>query len=481
MKNTRTVLSSCLFLVCLLFIFFTTTVVVADTGTYTISSQNVDLWVQTDGNVIIRYEIEMLVHTGNIPWVTVGLPTSNYDVRSSGGDAASVVSQNSADWSGVYVTLDKTFYANEQLSFSFEVLQKEFIYKYNDQQASVQFTPCWWDNAVVQQMNVTYHLPPEIHDVTTTSQPTSFMNSSVLWTWENIPAGQKKSTGMLMPLSVFSHVGPGPGVFDFLSGYSWVLWFAIVPIVVVVLLAVLLRGRFRSSYEDPQMSAGGFRKLIKHINLDCPNDGTRLERRSLQGTTIDFCETCGGSYFDKGEVESLLESGVNESEFNTKQVVSFRDYSSPVGSCPRCDGMMETVTRTSDYKDYHIYVCKDCRGIWMNKNIYQAIKDKRVTQDEQQQKRLVEAGEKKSEVKKAYYAPTWWWFYPFIFYPRQYQKQLAPTAPPVQHSCACVSCACVSSCACACACAGGGAAGCAPKETTYPQISFLKEDDETKN
>jgi Zn-finger nucleic acid-binding protein len=338
----------------------------------------------------------------------------------------------------------------------------------------VQFIPCWWDNAIIEHMNVTIHLPPEIHSVTTTSQPTLFMNSSVLWSWENIPAGEKKTTGMLMPLSVFTQVGPGPGFFDFLSGYSWVLWIIPVLVITVIVVAVVLRGVFRSSYEDPQMYAGGFRKLIKHINLDCPNDGTRLLRRSFHGTTIDFCEICGGSFFDKGEVESLLESDVNEAEFNTNHVVSFRDYSSPVGSCPRCDGAMETVTRTSEYKDYHIYVCKDCRGIWMNKNIYQAIKEKRVQQDEQQQKRLVDAGETKSERKKAYYAPSWWWFYPYIFYPRQYQKDLAPKVP-VSHSCACVSCACVSSCACACACAGGGAAGCAPKETMYPQISFLKK------
>jgi Zn-finger nucleic acid-binding protein len=133
---------------------------------------------------------------------------------------------------------------------------------------------------------------------------------------------------------------------------------------------------------------------------------------------------------------------------------------------------METVTRSSEHKDYRIYVCKDCRGIWMNKNIYQAIKDKRVEQDATQQEKLRLAGDTKTAQKKAYYEPSWWWFYPFIFYPRRYQKELAPAAPIVQHSCACVSCACVASCACACACAGGGAAGCAPKDTVYPQISF---------
>jgi len=479
MTNGKLMVSTCLFGVFLLLLICGVSGVRADTGTYTVSSQNVDLWVQTDGNVIIRYEIAMLVHTGNIPWVTVGLPTSDFDVNSYGGAALVVAAENSGSWSGVYVTLDKTYYANERFEFSFEVLQKEFIYKYNDQQASLLFTPCWWDNAVVQQMNVTIHLPPEIQSVTTTSQPTKFLNSTVVWEWTDIPAGEKKTAGVLMPLSVFSHVGPGPGLFDFLSGYTWVLWLAVGLIGVVVVIGLVLRRGFRSSYEDPQMFTGGFRKLIKHINLDCPNDGTRLERRSFHGTTIDFCETCGGSYFDKGEVEALLEAEINEQEFNTRQVASFRDYSSPVGSCPRCDGVMETVTRSSDYKDYHIYVCKDCRGIWMNKNIFQAIKEKRVEQDVQQQKRLVAAGENKASQKKAYYAPSWWWFYPYIFYPHHYQKYIAPP-PPVQHSCACVSCACVSSCACACACAGGGAAGCAPKDTVYPHISFSVNDDSSE-
>ena len=212
MKKQGRMVSGCLFLVFILFIFCAASCVSADTGTYTVTSQDVDLWVQTDGNVIIRYEIGMLVQSGNIPWVTVGLPTSNFEVRSSGGNAASVIPQNSGSWSGVYVTLDKTYYANERFVFSFEVLQKEFIYKYKDQQASLLFTPCWWDNAVVEQMNVTIHLPPEIQSVTTTSQPTFFMNSSIVWKWTNIPAGEKKSAGVLMPLSAFSHVGSGPGL-----------------------------------------------------------------------------------------------------------------------------------------------------------------------------------------------------------------------------------------------------------------------------
>ena len=448
----------------------------ADTGTYTVTSQDVILSVQTNGDVVISYAVGMLVHSGSIPWVTVGLPTSNFEVRSFGGNAASVSPQNSGDWSGVYVSLDRSYGAGERFTFSFEVLQKEFVYKYNDQQASVLFTPTWWDNAVVDFLNVTVLLPPEIHGVTTTSQPTLFSNSSILWAWTDVPEGTRESVGVLMPLSAFSHVGPGPG-FSFTNffGSNCALWIVVFVIGGALVGFVLLRMRSRSEYEDPQMMTGGFRKLIKHINLDCPNDGTRLDRRSFQGTTIDFCDTCGGSFFDKGEIESLLEAGVGEQKFNTKQVPSFREYSSPVGKCPRCDGIMETVTRSSEQKDYSIFVCKDCRGIWLNKGIFQAILEKRVEQDAAQEKKLGLVGDKKADQKKAYYEPSWWWFYPYILYPRRYQPYIAPVAPAVQHSCACVSCACVASCACACACAGGGAAGCAPKDTVYPQISFRRK------
>ena len=132
MTKEKLMVSTCLFGVFLLLLICGASGVRADTGTYTVSSQNVDLWVQTDGNVIIRYEIAMLVHTGNIPWVTVGLPTSDFDVNSYGGAALTVAPENSGSWSGVYVTLDKTYYANERFEFSFEVLQKEFIYKYNN-------------------------------------------------------------------------------------------------------------------------------------------------------------------------------------------------------------------------------------------------------------------------------------------------------------------------------------------------------------
>ena len=481
MKKATVKLAGCglIFCLCIMLLIVPIGIVRADTGTYTLTYQNADLFIQTTGDVVIHYNISMSVQSGNIPWVTVGLPTSNYEIRSYNGSAASVVHQDSGSWSGVYASLDRTYYAGEQFSFAFEVLEKDFIYKYNDQQASLQFTPCWWDNAYINTMTVTFHIPPEIQSVTTTSQPTMFSGSTIIWQWNNIPAGQKESTGVLMPLAAFSHVkekSPFDWISNIFSSSNCVLGFIVGFFTLIIIIFIFAaRSRGRSEYENPQMFTGGFHNLIRHINLDCPNDKTRLDRRSFHGTTIDFCDTCGGSFFDKGEIEQLLDSGVNEQEFNTKKVLSFQDFSSPIGKCPRCNGTIETVTRSDNYKDYSIYVCKDCRGIWLNKGLYQAIKDKRLEQDKTQEEKLKLVGDNKAEEKKAYYAPSWWWFYPYIFYPHQYGRFIAPPSPPVVHSCACVSCACVSSCACACACAGGGAAGCTPKDTMWPQISFHKK------
>jgi Zn-finger nucleic acid-binding protein len=451
------------------FFFGITGFAVADTGTYTLTHQYVDLSILTDGDVVISYDIAMSVQSGSIPWVTVGLPSSNYEIRSYGGAASSVKNDNSGSWSGVYVSLDRTFYAGESFQFFFEVLQKEFVYKYNDNQASVSFTPSWWDNAVIENLKVTIIIPSEITSVTTTSQPTRYEGSSVIWEWDNVPKGTHKSTGVLMPLSAFSHVGSEPGS-SFQLPIDWII---LLVVILILTGSVIFRVSSRAKYEDPQVFSGGFSKIFRHINLECPNDGTRLQRRTLGGATINFCENCGGIYFDRGEIETLVEAGVDEQQFNTNQTTTLQGFTTTATNvCPRCHGTYKKVTKTVEGKDIIIYPCQNCGGIWVNKGTYQMIKEKRLDQDKLQQDKLQLVGGKEAAQKKALYRPSWWFFYPYIYYPQRYRQFFSPLPSQVQHSCACVSCACVSSCACACACAGGGAAGCAPKNTMYPQISF---------
>ena len=442
----------------------------ADTGTYTVTTQATALTVQTTGDVLIHYDIGMRVDSGSIPWVTIGLPTSNFDVQVWAGNVNAVTAANSGGWSGVRATLDTPYHAGESFLFSFDVVQREFVYKYNDQQASLSFTPNWWDNAYVENLSVTIYIPEGISQVVTTSQPTRFNGSSVVWEWSHVPPGTLESTGVLMPLSAFSHVGPGPGFSFNLPDVSQIIGY-VLPIVifVVVIGGMVVRGR-RDPYQEPQVNYSGLRSLFRHINLDCPNDGSRLQRRTVSGVTIDVCDQCGGGFYDRGEIESLMEAGVEESSFSsTSTPTPFSATSTNV--CPRCSGTLRKVSKSTGSKDVDIYACQTCGGVWLNKGMYQVIKEKRKEQQRLQEGELAALqGKTEAQKQKAVHEASWWWFYPYISYPGRYRPYYAP---PVVHTCACVSCACVSSCACACACAGGGAAGCAPK-TSLPQISFQR-------
>ena len=52
----------------------------ADTGTYQISNYIVTLEPQSNGQVKITFEQEWKVLSGDIPWITVGLPNSSFSV-----------------------------------------------------------------------------------------------------------------------------------------------------------------------------------------------------------------------------------------------------------------------------------------------------------------------------------------------------------------------------------------------------------------
>lgn len=456
--------------------------VLADTGTYEVDKEYVDLVItQNNTNVKIKYQITMSVTSGNIPWVTVGLPNSKYTIKDYGGAAKNCKRDNYGSWTGVKITLDKTYYSGDSFSFWFEVTQKGFIYYYEkENKSSIQFTPCWWDNAITEDLKVVFQLPPQIREVVTTAQGAKFGESTVTWQWLDVPKGTKHKVGMLMPLEAFSSLGKAKD-----SNIDTFI------ILIVVIFCIMMFGAFaflisnsssssrsssRKPYTSPRISASGTEKKIRHINLKCPKDETALSKRTVKSTTLDFCETCGGVYLDKGEIEELIESDVNEKDFNTSNIETFKVQPGMKLKCPRCEGKFKRHVRTLKGQKYSIYHCEDCKGLWINHGQYQPIKDKRKEQIEIVKAKIEKAGGKDKMKREDYYDDNWWFFYPILFVHRPY---IRPSPPARVHksssssysSCACVSCACVASCACACACAGGGAAGCAPKNK-ISQINF---------
>jgi hypothetical protein len=297
--------------------------VYADTGTYTIQSQDYQITIRGDRSAVIDYSTKWTVTGGNIPWVTVGLPTSDFSVTTFGGNAQNVESHNSMGWSGVYVTLDKEYQSGESFEFNFQVVQNNFVSKYGDK-ASIQFTPVWWDNSEVGSMDIKVFPPEGITAVSTSSEPTSFENGSVYWAFNNIENGGRRTIGLTMPIDAFPGLNETSGTsggLTFLGGSDagsegiWLMVIFIIVIFTIIVITMVVRNF--SSYESPTLSLSAShpdKEVTRRVTMKCPNDGTILEKKTIKDVTIDYCPTCGGIQFDKGEVESLIKAGVNEDE-----------------------------------------------------------------------------------------------------------------------------------------------------------------------
>jgi hypothetical protein len=64
--------------------------------------------------------------------------------------------------------------------------------------------------------------------------------------------------------------------------------------------------RRKLALEQAKAMAQGERDRLKATHfMRCPKDGMELQTVSFRGVQIDKCFTCGGSWLDEGELETL--------------------------------------------------------------------------------------------------------------------------------------------------------------------------------
>ena len=108
----------------------------------------VTLEPQSNGQVKITYEQSWKVLSGDIPWITVGLPNSNFTVGSSSGALTKVSAANSSGFSGVRVDLDKDYLPGQTFDIKFTVLQSNLLERLTaEKKWRINYTPGWYDNA----------------------------------------------------------------------------------------------------------------------------------------------------------------------------------------------------------------------------------------------------------------------------------------------------------------------------------------------
>jgi hypothetical protein len=156
----------------------------SDTGTYGIADYIVTLEPQNTGDVKITYEQQWQVLSGDIPWITVGLPNSSFSVQDFSGAAAKVSADNSGGFTGVRVDLDKDYLPNQTFNVKFTILQGHLLERLpNENKWRINFTPGSYDRAAINHLQINLISPVEYKTYSLVNPGPGSINGNVI-TWE---------------------------------------------------------------------------------------------------------------------------------------------------------------------------------------------------------------------------------------------------------------------------------------------------------
>ncbi|MDD5083166.1 MAG: hypothetical protein PHU08_07335 [Dehalococcoidales bacterium] len=155
------------------------------------SSYIVLLEPQSTGQVRITIEQRWKVLSGDIPWITVGLPNSSFSVESFGGAASKVMADSSSGFSGVRIDLDKDYKPGQTFDIKFTVLQGNLLERLTaDQKWRIDYTPGWYDRATIDHLQINLVSPVDYQAYTSVRPvPASTNNNVITWDQSNLGPG----------------------------------------------------------------------------------------------------------------------------------------------------------------------------------------------------------------------------------------------------------------------------------------------------
>ena len=382
--------------------------VLADTGTYKIDDYTVTLTPQPDGSVNIAYYQQWTVLSGNIPWITVGLPNTSYTITGSGNNAANIRDDSGSGWDGVYIGLDKTYYPNQSFAVSFTVNDRDLLTE-STGNWSINFTPGLYDNATIGTMDINLVSPINPNEYTFNPAPSSIIGNTITWEQTNLPGGYQfnvtfSSTDRsfisegAMPAQTTSFISTSSNQRDGFISLAIIIFFVL--ILVMVIRNAVKRNRNRAAYTSPAVSPIANKPYL--------NSQASLEdqKKELEA--------------NKDQVNEYIISEKDKIPDDEKEK-QINDYAAQHNLSLNGDNWVDNYGNT--YNNNLLWMLIMMNSMNASRNIT----------------RTANTG----------------------LSGRGYQRPgiISPPSYHVSCACACVACAC----ACACACAGGHGAGCTVK------------------
>ncbi len=98
--------------------------------------------------------------------------------------------------------------------------------------------------------------------------------------------------------------------------------------------------------------------------INCPKcQIEKMIKKKVEGIKIDYCKTCKGFFFDKGELTAILKRGEGTNvDTLTFSAISYEMDNMPA-TCPRCNLEMDPAYTKGEVK---IEFCKQCGGSFLD-------------------------------------------------------------------------------------------------------------------
>lgn len=110
--------------------------------------------------------------------------------------------------------------------------------------------------------------------------------------------------------------------------------------------------------------------------MNCPKCGNTLATKTVKTAAsgsieVDLCETCGGVYFDRGEVNRITKTDADRlSNTHTHGVMH-----DGTNRCPKCGASLERYWGESVPSDVYVLRCPDCSGTWFTQDELEKFKE----------------------------------------------------------------------------------------------------------
>ena len=101
----------------------------------------------------------------------------------------------------------------------------------------------------------------------------------------------------------------------------------------------------------------------------CPD--TLLVKHDENGTTVDYCENCGGLWLEEGELNKITRPHDGDIEFSIHEHAGEGEPTEKI--CPVCSDKPLVTKNFIEYSDIKIESCDTCGGVWLDKGELDAV------------------------------------------------------------------------------------------------------------